>query len=232
MPHNIQQLNIGGHHLSDFMMRMITEGGHTVTGNCDPADLKEKLCFTALDFDDSMQTAESTSSLEKSYELPDGKVITLNTERFRCPEALFQPYLLGMEAPGIHEALYNSIMRCDIDIRRELFGSVLMAGGTSMFPGIDDRLYKELISLSPGHTGVKVIAIPAADRLQSAWIGGSILASLSTAERLWVTKEDYEEMAHGWSTDGVSKETELFRALDRGLMHSCGQMRRLQIQAA
>lgn len=92
---------------------------------------------------------------------------------FRAPEALFQPSFLGLEAAGIHETTYNSIFKCDLDIRRDLYGNVVLSGGTTMYSGIADRMQKELTSLSPSSMKVKIVAPP--ERKYSVWIGGSIL---------------------------------------------------------
>mmetsp|Transcript_18648 Transcript_18648/g.15553 ORF Transcript_18648/g.15553 Transcript_18648/m.15553 type:complete len:85 (+) Transcript_18648:298-552(+) len=83
-----------------------------------------------------MKSASESSEIEKTYELPDGNIITLGSERFRCPEVLFQPDLMGKEACGIHETLFNSIMKCDLDIRKDLYANVVLSGGSTMFSGI------------------------------------------------------------------------------------------------
>ncbi|KAK0900457.1 actin [Friedmanniomyces endolithicus] len=118
-------------------------------------------------------------------------VITIGNERFRAPEALFQPSVLGLESGGIHVTTFNSIMKCDVDVRKDLYGNIVMSGGTTMYPGISDRMQKEITALAPSSMKVRIIAPP--ERKYSVWIGGSILASLSTFQQMWISKQEYDE---------------------------------------
>ena len=90
---------------------------------------------------------------------------------------------------------YKSIMKCDVDIRRELYKNTVLSGGSTMFPNIDERLNKEISAMAPASIKVKVVAPP--ERKYSVWIGGSILSSLSTFQEMWISKDQYDESGPG-----------------------------------
>ena len=193
----ILRVNVGGCDVTDYLMRNLKserEGGFF--GGL-PAereiyrDIKEKLCYVALDLKQEMETAASSTSLEKTYQLPDGKVITIGKERLLCAEVLFCPQYVGLSCPGISDMLYNSIRKCDVDVRKDLYANIVLSGGSTMLPGFAHRMQKEMTSLAPDNMKINMIAPP--ERKYSTWIGGSVLASLSTFQSLWISKEEYDE---------------------------------------
>ena len=186
----VRTSHIGGHELTECLRQLLTERGLRFSEHASEGgfvnELKERLAYVALDLDAEMQS----SALEKPHELPNGEVITIGNERFRCTEPLFSPALVGSSAPGLAWLVADSIRACNVDTQAALWGHVVLSGGSSLFPGLSDRLHKELTAIAPASTRVNVIAPP--EREFSAWIGGSIIGSLNVFESRAISRAEYE----------------------------------------
>ena len=192
--HAIMRTNLAGHDLTYWMIKLLAEKSYAFNTTIEKEivrDIKEKsCCYVALDYDAEMKRTASSSEINRKYELPNGDVITVGNARFHCPELLFNPYFDGMEYDGIHQIVFDSIMKCNYD-RKDLFANIVLSGGSSMFEGLAERLKKEITALAPQTMNVKVVAPP--KRKYAAWVGGTIVASLTTFPKMVITKAEYEE---------------------------------------
>merc|ERR1712129_443245 len=193
-PHAIMRMGLAGRTVTDYLIRIIAERGYMFTTTAEREmvrDIKEKLGYVALDYDAEIaKEKESPSEFEKHYEMPDGHVLTFGNERFRCAEVLFKPSFIGSSQEGLHNVVYNCIMRNDFHAQQNLSKNIVLAGGCSMFPGMGKRIHKELKLMA--NRNWRITAQP--ERKYSSWIGGSILSSLSTFEEMWITKEEYQDV--------------------------------------
>ncbi|KAL3940915.1 MAG: hypothetical protein SGBAC_004628 [Bacillariaceae sp.] len=193
LPHSVTRSDVAGRDVTRQMQLLLRRSGlsFTTTTELDLVKrMKEETCYLTRTpmADDAAQKESKTQ-----YTLPDGQTVNLSTERFQAPNVLFDPSLFGSEEPGAADILVNSIMKSDIDLRSTLFSQVVLAGGSTMCPGFGDRMLHEVRSRSPSHTKIRISAPP--ERMNSTFVGGSILASLATFKSMWVSRAEFEE--HG-----------------------------------
>jgi len=216
--HAINRINLGGRDITRFLVRLLRDKDVYLTSSAEfeiVRDIKEKRCYVAFDLDQEIKKARSgqvgtpvdretyVAFGEKpemqvppmEYKLPDGRTLKINEERFLAPEILFQPSWIGLEVMPVHWAVFDSIMRCDIDLRRELFANIILSGGSTMFPGFEQRLKKELLALCHryGMTDIEIRMTAPPNRIYSVWIGASKLASHPGFAKSWITREEYKE---------------------------------------
>jgi centractin len=198
IPSAIMRMDLAGRHITSQLQVLLRRSGHLFQTSAEievVRMIKEACCVVAFTppSADPLDSAKGGGGGCFSYELPDGSLVGVGPEAFRAPEILFQPELVGSEQRGVHDLLVKSVMRCDMDMRRVLFSQVVLAGGSTLFPGFGDRLLNEVRrhALSPKDMKIRIAAPP--ERLFSTWIGGSILASLSTFKNMWISKSDYLE---------------------------------------
>lgn len=199
IPHATLTMPLSGKDLSQFMMNILEQrnafppSDETIIYDVDVARvIKERDCWVAQDFDAEMKTAKESQHEERTYNLPGEQKVTIKThqaEFLQVPELLFSPGTTGRDLEGIHKLTFDAIMKTDCDIRKDLFKNIVLAGGSTLFEGMRERMRKEIQALAPSPMGPEVEA--PADRKFSQWLGGSIISNLDSFNHMWITKEQW-----------------------------------------
>ncbi|XP_043075301.1 uncharacterized protein si:ch211-241j12.3 isoform X1 [Puntigrus tetrazona] len=189
LPHAVQRLDLAGSHVTLQLQKLLLEQGVCLQTSAEleiVREMKERCCCVALDF-----AGELKSASELPYTLPDGRLVSLASERFRAPEILFRPELIGRDHYGMHESLFRSVLQSDIDLRRSFLGNILLSGGNTLLPGLPARLQQEMSALCPAGPSVRVSS--PSDRDFSVWRGGAALAHTAELGGAWISADEYEE---------------------------------------
>ncbi|XP_077003172.1 actin-related protein T1 [Tamandua tetradactyla] len=192
LPHAITKFSVAGRDITEHLTRLLLASGLNFPGMFDKAlmnNIKEKLCYVALE--PEKELCKNPQKILQEYKLPDGNVIHIGDQLYQAPEVLFAPDQLGIHSPGLSKMVSSTIMKCDTDIHSMLFAEILLSGGTTLFPGFEERLMKELEQLAAKGIPIRITAPP--DRCFSAWMGASIVTSLSSFKQMWITSADFKE---------------------------------------
>ncbi|MEN2495398.1 MAG: actin [Marteilia pararefringens] len=191
----MHRLNMAGRTTTDALMKNLGEVGVMLSTSAEAEVvriLKEKHCWVALDYEKTMEEYnKDPSKFECLAELPDKEIIDLKYSAFKAPECLFKPSMSGVEAQGISEMTLESIKKCDMDIRLSMYTAIVATGGNTLLKGFPERVQKDIDDRTAQNLKVKVNASP--QRKFSVWIGGSILASLSTFSSSWIPRSEFDE---------------------------------------
>ncbi|XP_066543868.1 uncharacterized protein LOC136711397 isoform X2 [Amia ocellicauda] len=196
LPHAVQRFTLAGRDVTLHLKKLLQEKGFSFNTTAEleiVREIKEKCCCVAPDYDAELDGQEGPASSEMFYTLPDGQIINVGTERFRAPEILFKPELIGRDHYGMHESIFHSILRCDIDLRRNFVGNIVLSGGNTLLSGLPQRLQTEIRAMVPGELWGGVRVMSPRDRDFAVWSGGAVLASLPSFSTAWISQAEYEE---------------------------------------
>ena len=199
-PYSVLSSKISGKIITDRLLDLFIQKGITFSRHQDydlVKRIKEEKCYISLDYDKEItEFLEKANTKDVLYQLPDGQSIKMNREQIEAPQLMFEPNTQENSSQmGIDELLYRSYFSIDGEIRNALFEKIVLCGGNTLFPNISERISKSIKTLGGNSVSFKLHC--PAERSQSSWIGGSVLACLSPFESMWVSKQDYEECGPG-----------------------------------
>jgi len=193
LPHAILRSSLSGNDITTYLQKVLMQKGLSEASLKigDVRQIKEKIGTVMYDYQAEEQKAQQGKIAPINIQMPSGEAFSYTNEGFKTAEVLFQPSIAGINTDSVHQLIFTALERCDMDVRKEMYSSIVLSGGTSMFRGLPERVEKEVIAMALPTMKVKVIAKP--ERKNAVWIGGSVLGSLDAFPMMMIDKAEYKE---------------------------------------
>lgn len=191
LPHAVHKIPLGGQDITNYIHKNLSKylgPSQTFVSR----NISEQMVVVPLQY---QQNVELLSEDKRFYEMPDGKIMNVDNEVLaNAGEILFNPKIVNLTMRGLPDQVIESILKCDNDLRPDMYGNIVLSGGSSMMKGFLERMEKDLKNRLDFHANAIDIKVHADSfRQHAAWIGGSMLASLSTfGQHMVIKKEDWD----------------------------------------
>ena len=183
------KFSLSGRALSEYMHLLLKDKYYRFSSPSEinlARAIKEKECYVAENFEKEKNNVESSQFI-----LPDGSSLDIKEEKIYCPEALFAPKTMGKEEEGIVESCYNTIQKCDDDLKSEMFGNIVISGGNTNFKGFNNRFLLEMEKIVKDKFEIKIHDVN--NKISAVLEGAEIFSKKPFMESMWITKEEYQE---------------------------------------
>ena len=206
--HQIKRLDIAGRHITEYLIKLLQLKGYAFNSTADfetVREMKEKYCFVSCDYEADKKLDKETTYYNSIHKLPDGRKIRISSEKFEATEILFDPTKVDNEQPGIHEMVFNSIDECAMDVKKDLYNSIVLSGASTMFAGYASRIENEiknfyikknLAQSDNKKIKININIIDSPRRKYSVFIGATVLANTYNQNentQYWITKAEWDE---------------------------------------
>ncbi len=204
IPSLYRSMTVGGRSITAYLLKLLRLKGFQLHEKEDleiGRQIKERACYVALDPDIDEKLDAETTVLRETFKLPDGTNVSVGRERFGAVESLFKPNLCNSESCGLSNMIFEAIKSADIDCRADLYCNVILSGGTSLLPGMKERLERDLnerytMDILDGNEsrslGWRPRVHAPSSRQHLVFEGASLFADyISDDEKYWIIKDEY-----------------------------------------
>lgn len=190
IPNSKKRINLGGRDVTEYLQYLLNRNGYELK-NSDGFQITKKIKEEIGEISIDKNIIENNNEINKKYILPDDSEINIGKERFLSPEILFNPSLKEYEYPGLAEILTDSINQTNVDLKKQLYNTILLSGGNMKMKGMKERIHKEIKKLAPQN--IKVRLHTPSNPENCAWIGANIISSLDKSKDMWIQHKEWLE---------------------------------------